>query len=503
MHNKCKNYESEWFKRDHIKKDLKRKSLQSAVSKITANGLSFFLNVASTMMLARLLSPKEFGLLAMVTAVTELARSFRELGLGTLTVQREETNHDQVSTLFWINLIFAVILMLLLIFISPALAWFYGESKLSFICIALSFVFLFGGLSVQHRALLERQMKFGHLGVINLISNLAGYSVAIILALNGFGVWALVASEVISTCLYALGTWFCCRWIPSLPKMRKYVKSSLQFGSRLSAFDIIQYFSRNIDRILIGRVQGAKSLGLYTKAFQLAMMPIEQIRMIFWDIGLSPLSALQSEFGRFRSFYSKLLSIMAFVYMPIVVLTIIKPESIISLLLGENWKSGAAILRIIAIGGFFRPVLATLQLIMISYNRTKRYLKWGIVNGLMTISSFAVGIAWGTLGIAYAFAIANYIILFWSFHYCLKNTPINTALILSCIGIPLLASCGAGAILAVTTPSSIDTNSTFLYIASVVFIFVFAYAAILVCIPKSRKQLLEIWTYRKYLIAKA
>ncbi|MBN2008197.1 lipopolysaccharide biosynthesis protein [candidate division KSB1 bacterium] len=497
-HTKC---DYGWFKRDQIKSDLKRKSLQSGFYKVLTNGFSFMFSIASTMVLARLLMPQEFGLLAMVIAVTEFARSFRELGLGTLTVQREEITHDEISTLFWINLSFAIAIMIVLICLAPVLVWFYGESRLFYICIVLSVVFLFGGLTVQHRALLERQMKFGYLGIITITSNLSGFFIAIMLALRGFGVWALVASEVVSAALFALGAWVFCRWIPGLPKLKIDLKSSLQFGTDISAYEIIQYFSRNIDRILIGRFYGANNLGLYAKTYQVAMMPVEQIRMVFWDIGLSPLSALQSDPSRFRNFYSRLLSIMSFIYMPIVVLLIMKPENVILLLLGDNWVSAAPILRLIAIGGFFRPLVATFQLIMISCNKTRRYLKWGSINGLIIIIAFVIGISWGPIGIAYAYVLASYISLIWSFFYCLHGTPVDINLIVKNINIPMLASWAAGILLAII-PKHIYPTGTLQVIISLVLVLMILYTGILVCIPRGKQQLVEFWYYGKELFIK-
>jgi O-antigen/teichoic acid export membrane protein len=344
-------------------------------------------------------------------------------------------------------------------------------------------------------------MKFGHLGIITVASYLGGFCIALYVALSGYGVWALVFSEVISASIFALGAILFCRWIPGMPKIKSDIKSSLRFGYDISAFDFIQYFSRNIDRMLIGRFYGANSLGLYAKAFQMAMMPIEQIRMVFWDIGLSPLSTLQKETSRFQKFYAKFLSIMSIIYMPIVVLLIIKPESVISLLLGKNWLSAAPILRIVAIGGFFRPIIASVQLVMISYNRTRRYLKWGFISGLIMIIAFAIGIAWGTIGVACAFAAASFISLSWAFLYCLKDSPISPSLILKNIRIPFFASCGAGTVLAMI-PSHLLPTSTLMNIVCVVSILFLVYAAILFSIPIGRQELIQFWSYRKELFVK-
>ena len=163
--------EEQFFSRDKLKKNLKKKSVHGAINKILANGSSIVISMATAVVLARLLSPAEFGLFAMVLTFTEFARLILELGLGVFTVQREKITHEEISTLFWINLAVGIILMAALSGISPVIAWFYGEISLKSICIVLSIVFLIKGSCVQQRALLERQMRFGYLGIINIGSH--------------------------------------------------------------------------------------------------------------------------------------------------------------------------------------------------------------------------------------------------------------------------------------------------------------------------------------------
>lgn len=475
--------------------------MRAGLIKMTTSGISTALSIASTVVLARLLTPEEFGLLAMVTAFTEFARSFREIGLGSATVQREEINHEEVSSLFWINLGVGVTIMVAFVCLSPVIAWFYGDSRLLHICMVLSSVFLFGGLTVQHRALLERQMKFGYLGTINMISAILSICVAILLALHGSSVWALVFRDIAFAVCYAIGVWLLCGWIPSLPKQKTDVRSSLRFGAGLSAFDIIQNFTRSLDRVLIGRFCGATVLGLYTKALQLAMMPIEQVRGIFWDVGFSPLSALQSDHERFRRLFSRMLSVMTFLYMPFVVFLAIKSEDVIRLILGEAWLSAAPLFRIFAIAGFVRPIMGMFQLVMISCGNTKRVVVWGVINGVSLVIAFAIGIRWGAFGIAYSYAFMSYALLIWSFWYCFKDTPINAPLVIKTISLPVVLSCGAGIILVILLPHIPNTNP-FISIISSISIILTAYLGICLCIPKGRQNLAEFWSYRAELLSR-
>lgn len=489
-----------FFSREQLNNDLKRKSVHSALNKVVTSGATIAITLASAMILARLLAPEMYGLFAMVLSITEIARYLMEIGLGTATVQKETITQEEVSSLFWINCAIGIILMAAVAAISPAVGWFYNDASLVPVCLVLSLTFFFRGIVVQHRALLERQMHFGYLGISNIASNFFSFLAAIALAYYGFGVWALVWREIVFVTLYTVGVWLFCRWIPNRPKWHPGARASLLFGADLSGVSIIQYLTQNLDKVLIGRFCGASPLGLYTKALQLAMMPVENIRMIFWDVGLSPLSTLQNEAERYRQFYGRLLAIQSFLYLPIVVFIAIQAEDVIRLLLGEAWVSAAPILRIFAVAGFVTPIVGTFQLVMVSCGQTRRYLRWGIISGVCIILAYVSGIPWGAMGVAYAYACASYLLLFLALQYCLKDTPVNTSLILKNIRAAIISCFGAGIVL-IMFLSQLPKLNVLLNIVFSFSVFTLAYLAFLLCMPGSRKQLAEFWSYRKELFS--
>lgn len=494
-------YDSHFFSREQIKKDLKRKSVHSAINKIATSVISIALTLASAMILARLLTPEIFGLFAMVVSFTEIARYMMEVGLGTATIQKENITQEEVSALFWINFLIGLVLMAVVAGISPVIAWFYGDPRLVNICLVLSMLFFFKGALVQHRALLERQMRFGTLGIITITSNFLSIGIAVVLAYYGFGVWALVWREIICVILYAAGIWLFCRWVPGRPKLNIEVRSSLRFGANLSGVSFIQYLTQNLDKVLIGRFSDASTLGLYTKALQLAMMPVENIRMIFWDVGLSPLSALQRDETRYRKFYGRLFALQSFLYLPIVVFIAIQSEDVIRLLLGDKWVSAAPILRIFAIAGFVTPIVGAFQLVMVSCGKSRRYLTWGIVHGSFVIISYLLGIKWGAMGVSYAYACASYILLVLALRYCLKDTPISASFVIKNVSASTISSFSAGAILIVIL-TNLPNTSAFINVIYSFGIFSLAYLIIYLCIPKGRRQLEELWSYRKELFSR-
>ncbi len=499
---RCEDSKDLFFSRETLKKDLKKKSVQSAITKVLANGTSITLTLISTIILARLLGPKEFGLMAMVLTLTEFARYIMEMGLGTATVQRENITHYEVTFLFWVNFGFGTILMIALAALSPAVAWFYGEPRLIYICLIISTACMFRGLAVQHRSLLERQMRFGYLGLSNLTSTLLSIIIAIALAFYGFGVWALVWREISFAFIYALCSWLFCGWIPGLPRKTEGIRKSLRFGVHLSTVSIIQYLTLNTDRILIGRLCGASSLGFYMKAFQLVAMPIENIRSTFWDIGLAPLSTIANDHKKYISYYGKLLSAMSFIYMPMVVFLIIQSEDIILLLLGEKWMEAAPIMRVIAIAGFVTPLTGSIQLVMISCGNTKKYLKWGSISGTCMITGYFIGVKWGAFGVACSYAVCSYILLVAAIIYCLRNSPVTHLDFIKSFIPSALISWVAGLSMLLLLPYVSEKN-TLLTLAKSMSILFFVYVVLWITIPDCRKKIFEFWSFKEIIFKKA
>ncbi len=173
-------FQNNFFDTEYLKADLKGRSVRGGAVTMAAQGIKFFLQIGSTVVLARLLTPEDFGLIAMVTAVTGFVMMFKDMGLSMATVQRAEIDHAQISTLFWINVVLSLAFMLLTATLAPAIAWFYSEPRLTWITLALAGAFIFSGFTVQHQALLRRQMNFGRYqeiprGLHEYISNTLEY----------------------------------------------------------------------------------------------------------------------------------------------------------------------------------------------------------------------------------------------------------------------------------------------------------------------------------------
>jgi len=461
---------------------------------MAAQGLKFFLQMGSTVVLARLLTPQDFGLIAMVTAVTGFVMMFKDMGLSMATVQRAEVNHGQISTLFWINVGLSLCVMLVTAALAPTIAWFYGEPRLTWITLALAGAFIFGGLTVQHQALLRRQMQFRALAIVEIVSMSVGIVTAIIAAWYGAGYWALVIMQLAGAIAGAIAVWVVCGWRPGWPRRCSGVREMLAFGGNLTGFSVINYFARNADKILIGKLWGSGQLGLYSKAYGLLMLPINQIRGPLTSVAIPALSHIQGDPKRYTSYYTKLILLLSFISMPLIVFLAICSRSIIHLLLGEQWLGASRIFQILAIAAFIQPVASTRGLVLLSLGQSGRYLKWGILNALVVVTSFAVGIRWGAIGVASAYAVANYLILFPSLWYCFRLTPISIATFLKAIARPAVASLAIALAMLLAHPFLVNRPDT-IVIGGCFVIGSLAYLLTWVVLPGGLQVLRDFYSY--------
>ena len=269
------------------------------------------------MVLARILTPRDFGLIAMVAAVTRFILVFKDLGLSMATVQKAEINHGQISTLFWINIAISSALMLLTMALAPGVAWFYKEPRLAWVTLALASAFIFGGLTVQHQALLRRQMRFVTLATIDISSMAAGVATGVICGLAGLGYWSLVLMQLVTPITMAAGVWIASGWRPGPPVRRSGVREMLAFGGYLTGFSVVNYFARNLDKILLGRFWGSQSVGIYTKAYFLLLLPLSQVTAPITAVVVPALSRLQNEPKRYRNYYLKAIKLIAYITAPL------------------------------------------------------------------------------------------------------------------------------------------------------------------------------------------
>ena len=484
-----------FFDTEHLKADLKGRFVRGSAITMLGQAARFVIQTGSTIVLARLLTPKDYGLVAMVTAVTGFMMIFKDLGLSTATVQKAQTNHQQISTLFWINVAVSTIAMLVTAALAPAIAWFYNEPRLTWIGLALSTSFLFVGLSVQHQALLRRQMRFTALAAIEIGSMGIGIATGIVLAWYGAGYWALVGLSAATAISNVALVWVFCGWRPGLPVRGAGVRSMLHFGLDITGFQIVNYFARNADKILLGRFHGSYVTGLYSRAYSLFMLPISQIRSPLIAVAIPALSHIQNEATRYARYYYKLTSILAFVTMPLAGFLFVCSESLIRLLLGEKWMDANVIFKILAVAAFIQAVENTRGLTLISLGLGKKYLKVGIFTSAVFVLAFAVGVPWGARGVAISYVIGEYLIMIPSLWYSFRKTPVSVPGFFKVISQPAVTSLASTAIMFLAYKFLLANQPDFVTIGACLTLGVASYFALWALLPGGPAKLREFFSY--------
>ena len=270
--------------------DVKNSVIRGGVAKVCAQATTFTLRVGSLMVMARLLDPKDFGLVGMVAAITGVLNLFRDFGLSSATVQRLNVTDEQISTLFWINILVGVSLALLLMSLAPVVVSFYHEPHLLWVTIILATSFIFNGAGVQHTALLERQLRFTTLAAIDVISLSVSTFIGITMAMRGFGYWGLVAATVSIPVVGTLCAWQRTGWIPGRPRRGVGLRSMMRFGGGLTLVNLIVYVAYNLEKVLLGRFWGASAVGIYGRGYQLVNIPTDNLNSAVSAVAFSGLS---------------------------------------------------------------------------------------------------------------------------------------------------------------------------------------------------------------------
>jgi PST family polysaccharide transporter len=419
---------------------LRNRSVRGAFYMATVGGIEFAIRLSATLILVRILAPEDFGLVAMVLAFTGLADIFKDLGLGTATIQRKSISHHQISSLFWINVICGVLVMLAFCAMSPGFSWFYGETRLLAITCVLASTILLGGMTVQHEALLLRQMAQGSLANIRLAATFLSSCLAIALAVDGLSYWALIVREVARSFIYLLGVWWSCRWLPALLMHINDVRGFLNFGRDMTLTNVVFAVVARIDGVLVGKFFGADALGIYRQAENLVSTPIERFNEPLFSISQSGLSSIQSDPDRYRRYYQRVVGFIALVTVPLGVFVAIYSYDVTRLALGEKWLAATPFVSAFGVAAALKPTIASTAIVALTLGRSKVLLGLGLLHSLVLIVFLMVGLYWGALGIALAHIGATVCMIPLRLYYGFRGSPISVRTLLFAIKIQLGAS---------------------------------------------------------------
>jgi len=476
----------DWFDSDVIRKDLGRRSFQGFSLTVAGQALKFIITIGATAVLARLLTPDDFGLVAMIVSLTGVAHIFKDLGLSLAVVQRPHLTHRETSCLFWITVAMGVVTALAVASAGPLFALILKDSRLTIISPAIALSFLFASIGSQHQALLRRHMRIGTISAIESLSGLASYLVAIALALIGVGYWALVSQQVLLFAFIAALSWVVCSWRPGRIAWDPAVKAMIGFGGNITGSNLLNYLCRNLDNVLIGRFCGAVALGLYSKAYQLLLLPIWQINTPMLAAITPALSRLQSEPRRFNQLYLKSIMAIVTVGMPLVVFMFVRAENIILVALGRDWMGAVLLFRLLGPAAFMDTFNIAAGLILITLGQTDRQLRLSVVSALATVLAFCIGVRWGAEGVAIAFSVVVCTTRIPILMYCFAKSPVRMTEFLYVLWRPAVCALAAGVFLFFALGGSTEggTLNLILLMARDFLLFGLFFMVVWVLIPK-------------------
>lgn len=428
-------YSDKYFITDTDLKNLGSKTARRGVVAISGQAIIFAVQFSGIIILARMLSPSDFGLVGMVTVLTMFIGFFRDFGLVKATVQRAVISRPEISNLFWINAGISLLFAVLLIASAPLVASFYGREELTQIAMVLAGGLVIQGLGLQHRALMVREMQTGKLALCDVVAKCLSVSVALIAAFNGLGYWALVLMPIAES-VTQLSFLICfTRWVPSMISNHGDTRSYLSFGSNLFGYNMLNYFSSKTDIILIGRFLGADMVGLYSYAYRLLMFPMQQLNVPMLNVMLPTFSRLQGEPDRFAVTYYKTVSAMIAVTFPFLGLAYAIAPSLFTFLLGVEWVESAYLFQILAPAAFVTALNVTTDWVYLARGETNRMFKWALIRVPFTLICMVIGLFYGGAGgVAFSVSFSLCALLLPYMKSTFKNTNLSLIRVLSIIG---------------------------------------------------------------------
>lgn len=380
------------------------------------------LQLVQLAVLARLLTPADYGLLAMVTVVLGFASQFADMGANSAFVHKQRVTDEQRTSLYWLNVGSSIALMLLLILISPVIAWMMNEPRLTPLLMVMASSLFITALGQQVRMAAEKQLDFRPVVVLEITSALLGFGVAVLAAWSNFGVWAILAGSLTGSVVATAGAWLFLsrgwrlRWRFQWAEVRPF----LAFGGALVANHFVNYLNASIDFLLVGRLLGASQLGIYSVPRNLVLQIQDMVNPIVTRVGFPLIAQMQHDRERVRSIYLKTMNMTASINAPIHLgMAFFAPE-IVALLLGKEWQEVTPILQVLALWGMFRSLGNPVGTLLFGMGRADLSLKWNLGLTAVVPATLWLGAQWGTLGMAWALLVLQLMLFVPAWYFLIR-----------------------------------------------------------------------------------
>ena len=424
---------------------------------ITASGLwlKTLIQLVSTMLLARLLDPGDFGLIAMIMAIVGVADLVRDFGMTGAIIQARALSVRQWSSLLWFSLALGGVLTVVVAVSAPLIAALYDEQRLIILTLAIAPTLLLNALAMPMQAAAQRDLRFGALAMIDIVAMVVGVVCSVIAALLGFGVWSLVILGAAGQIYRLIALWAATRlhWGP--PRIGRDISPLLTTGGSIFGVQLLNYAARNMDNVIIGAQLGPAALGQYSRAYSLFLLPQQQLNGPIGRVALPVLSKLQDDADRYRRYVRGSMTVIGYMSLPTYAIAAAVAYPLIAFLLGPGWEQAAGAFALLAIAGIAQAIGNVQGWIYITLGRAHRQLVYYLITRPIVIGMFFVGVWWnGIEGLALLYGLTTMALLVPGFWAAIHGTflrgwhDITAPLVRPVLLTPLVFAAAYGATLA-------------------------------------------------------
>lgn len=407
----------------------------------------------SVTVLARLLPPEAYGLMAMATVVTNFAYLFRDLGTGAALIQAREVRPALQDTLHWSNVLFGLLLALALTLMAPMVARIFREPELLQVLCLLAWIFPLASLGVVRQAMLEREQAFARVAMAEIAAALLALLLALGMAWAGAGVYSLVAQVIVATLISTILLAGLAGFRPHLRWQRSEFAAVAGFSGNLSLFNLVLYLARNADSMVIGRLLGSAPLGIYALAYRVMLFPVQNMSHVASRALYPVLSRCQDDVANMATLYLRTLGFIAFLAAPLMAGLFALREPFVEAVFGPQWSAVSGVLAWLAPVGFLQAVVSTTGTVCMARGRTGLMLRLGIFSTALQLVAFVVGARWGIEGVAACYLLANLINAVPALYFSGRLIGVSMRQIFACLALPM-----AGAALMALALSLVQTQ---------------------------------------------
>ena len=387
--------------------------------------LSQIIFLVFSIFLARMLTPSLFGIVGMITILSNFAVLFIDLGFSAALIQKKEVTAAHYSSVFWLNIGIGFLMYLIFYVCAPLISKFYNQPELVLLIRIICLTFIITSFSSVQTNILIKELQFKKKVIINWIAMLIGYIVAFVLAYKGYGVWALVMMTLTTAVLNSILYWFVSNWLPIFVFEWKKIKELSHYGLNFLGDTSVNYWSRNFDNFIIAKVLGSNDLGIYTRAYSLMLLPLRNVTTIVTKVMFPAFSQKQDDIQLLKKYYLSIIQYIALLTFPLMIGLSLVSKEFVLLFFGSKWSAMIPILSILSGLGAIQSIVSLNGLIYNSLGKVNIAFKVSILSNVVLIIAFLIGVNYGLIGISYSYLIASSLLLIPVYKMAIKQLNIS------------------------------------------------------------------------------